>query len=572
MSLDNLRLPDDETLEVLDKLMQGGKKSTDLPVPALALHYLEALAIDPDSVYRSYQQPKGNGKMRLIEPPEDELKAIQRRILRVLNGCSMPTHVHGFAKGRSAYKGLRHMVDQVDQKGGDLSAVFSTDITDFFPSVKSEQVKETVFRYLIRMLNQWENGPKLPTEMVERLTDIISELCCLHGRLPQGAPTSPVLANMVGTSFDHQIVKAIPANQVYGRYADDIVVMGLERLEPKMQYIIKAILASFGFKINRAKTTDESNKLKYKIWGVEVLPKKTTGNKDSIVFKLPAALEQEWKTEILKYINSDDLPNTTADLLADSRYLVIMGQLSHAFTVTKFGNPAKVHKDFALPPKLAFAWKHLCKKFVDIMPKSHVNAFVAQELNYVTESEILEVTPEIFEGRIRKFLMKNNLDVKVFAEKLIASREKIMKLAEDEDEDLDIAISSTFYETLVDGYDDLSESERAEISLSMYSDLCAFVQLSLENKDKEKMTPAEKKIVKTMADAEESSLLPGDMYELWEDYRKLLGKDARGHKFHFWDQEKIKTHKLITSEQDTKKRKRNFIYLQGFKPEKKESK
>ncbi len=563
MPLDSMQLPDDETLDTLDKLLQGGTNSTSVPVQALTLQYLEALALDPDSVYRTFQIPKGNGKMRLIEPPCDELKAVQTRILKLLNKCNLPGHLHGFVRGRSAYKGLRGMVDRVGEEG-DLDAVFSTDITDFFPSVKEDQVRETVFRYLVRILNKWEKGPKLPTEMIERLTDIITQLCCLHGRLPQGAPTSPALANMVGTAFDHQIIKVLPQGQVYGRYADDIVIMGLERLEPKLQTLIKSIMASFGFQTSHKKTTDESKKDMYKVWGVEVLPKKTTKNKETIIFKLPAALEDGWKKEIFEYINSDGLPTTTTDLMTDKRYMSIMGKLSHAYTVAKFGDPSRVYKDFLLPPKLAFAWRHLCKKFEPIMPLSHVNAFVKNDLEYETTAEYLDVTPEIFAARIKTFIGKNNFDAQSFNDAVEVSKKKIIELAQEEDAEIDIAIASPHFENLVDGYDDLTDDEIADLSLSLYADLCAFAQLYLENKNNPNPDAAIRKIVKAVSDNTEASLLPGDLYELWEDFRKKLGAKAAGHKYLFWNKEKRIVHKLKDVQTVTSGMRKAFLRLPGF--------
>jgi hypothetical protein len=567
MPIGRLKLPDDDTLDNMDRLLKGGKRDTQIAVPALTLQYLEALRLDPDSAYERSEIPKSNGKKRIIEAPAAGLKDIQRKILRVLNHAYIPPHVHGFARGRSAYSGLRKMADRVNTNG-ELNAVFSTDITDFFPSVNREQVKEVVYRYLVKILHRWEKGPHLPTEDVNKLADIITDLCCLHGRLPQGAPTSPVLANLVGTAFDHQIIKAIPTTQTYGRYADDIVIMGLEKLDNKKAKLIRSILRSFGFKTSDKKTSNQSGKPYYNIWGVHVYPKKSREGKETITFKVPGKLVNQWCGEIFAFLDAADVPSTGSDLMADERFQKIMGYLSHAYVVTKYGEPGEYRDDHVLPPKLAHAWMALCKKFKTILPAEHINYFTEEGLEYQQITERVRVSSVIFEERIKAFAERNNMDPASFRKQVDASKKKLLqKIQDDPDEALDIALAGEYWDDLVDPFEDMKEAERKVLMEKLYADLCAYtlLKLKINNKRKTDMTAQEKHIAELEMDKKNQSLLTEELAELWQQFREKLGKNASGHKFLFWNKEKRETYRVVQSKASRKSK--TILDLPGFAQE-----
>lgn len=152
--------------------------------------------------YRSFTRPKRRGGVRTIDAPNDKLKALQRRILqRLLNPLKLHSAATGFVRGRS-------IVDNAQPHVG-RAVVINLDLEDFFPSIKADRV-EAFWRAV-----GWD------AEAARLLTAI----CTLDGALPQGAPTSPALSNLVCRRLDERLsALAARFEGEYTRYADDITL------------------------------------------------------------------------------------------------------------------------------------------------------------------------------------------------------------------------------------------------------------------------------------------------------------------------------------------------------------
>lgn len=154
----------------------------------------------PAKHYDEFQIPKGKGRRR-ITAPRVALKVVQKWLSVQLGKCyTPPDHVFGFVPGRS------HILAAMKHVG--CSWVLSVDIKDFFPSVSAEQIRKCLeeFGYSSAAAN------------------IISSLTCFNDSLPQGAPTSPVLSNMVFREADFALVQLAGKYEAnISRYADDIV-------------------------------------------------------------------------------------------------------------------------------------------------------------------------------------------------------------------------------------------------------------------------------------------------------------------------------------------------------------
>lgn len=150
--------------------------------------------------YRVFTIPKRNGQPRAIHAPNDRLKAIQRTINRRLLR-KLPTHAAatGFERGKSIVdNALPHARRAV---------VINIDVIEFFPSTRAERVHEMLRRC------GWGHGA----------ARLVTSLCTVDGGLPQGAPTSPKLSNLVNLSTDVQLsALAEMYDARYTRYADDI--------------------------------------------------------------------------------------------------------------------------------------------------------------------------------------------------------------------------------------------------------------------------------------------------------------------------------------------------------------
>ena len=163
------------------------------------------------SGYVEFEVPKRTGGMRRIAAPRAKLKQVQRVLLeRVLARMTPHPAAHGFVEGRST---VSHAAAHTG-----ATAVVRVDLEDFFPTVHYRRVKglfmahgygEAVAEVLAGLTT---HRPLLPDGTV-----------VWPGALPQGAPTSPALANLVCRRLDARLTAlAARFHASYSRYADDL--------------------------------------------------------------------------------------------------------------------------------------------------------------------------------------------------------------------------------------------------------------------------------------------------------------------------------------------------------------
>src|SRR5690625_2960841 len=88
----------------------------------------------------------------------------------------------------------------------------------------------------------------------EQLSMVLSRICTLQGFLPQGAPTSPMLSNLVFYRIDEEIVKFCIENKIrYTRYADDMTFSG-EFNEKRIIGYVNTTVKAYNFTLNFSKT------------------------------------------------------------------------------------------------------------------------------------------------------------------------------------------------------------------------------------------------------------------------------------------------------------------------------
>ena len=185
---------------LLDWLIRGRGRGVDELARRLGIDERELGRLEPR--YRVFTIPKRSGGTRRILAPSPELKTLQRRILRRLLGrlAAHPAAM-GFERGRSIVTNARAHQGQ--------AVVLRFDLVDFFPTTEAARVRE----YFRRI--GW-NRPA---------TRLLLRLCTNEGTLPQGAPTSPRLSNLVNYRLDARLAGlAARLGGVYTRYADDITI------------------------------------------------------------------------------------------------------------------------------------------------------------------------------------------------------------------------------------------------------------------------------------------------------------------------------------------------------------
>jgi RNA-directed DNA polymerase len=204
---------------------------------------------------------KTSGAIRLIEAPKSRTKALQRRILsEILDKIPPHPAAHGFVAGRSVQTFIGpHLAQRV---------VLKMDLSDFFPSIAGVRV-QTIFRMLgypesvADLLGGICTNAVPPKVWNEAACEIdprrLFEARMLYSRphLPQGAPTSPALANICAYRADCRLAGlAAAAGAQYSRYADDLAFSGgedFERAAERFSTHAAAILLEEGFAVNQRK-------------------------------------------------------------------------------------------------------------------------------------------------------------------------------------------------------------------------------------------------------------------------------------------------------------------------------
>ena len=172
------------------------------------------------SAYVDFTIPKKSGGQRKISAPVKPLKAIQTALNIVLQSIFVPDeHATGFVLEKSVKDNAMIHVGQ--------TCIFNTDLENFFPSITKLMVRRALHREL---------GDRLQSNEV---INIICRICTVPDSsgvevLPQGAPTSPVLSNIVLKSLDKDMSK--------------------RRMSPFWQSRIYNIIAKYGLKVNEKKT------------------------------------------------------------------------------------------------------------------------------------------------------------------------------------------------------------------------------------------------------------------------------------------------------------------------------
>ncbi len=182
----------------------------------------------PEHYYRRYSIPKTKQGQRQIEAPRRFLKLIQRWIYdHILSTIPISSSVHGFVPKRDIFTNAKVHLDSKN--------IMVMDIKNFFPSIKRKHVIQ-VYKEL-----------GFPTRVALRL----SSLCTLDERLPQGAPTSPALANIIFSPTDIELINIAKEWECkYTRYADDLIFSGDKIFTKEDTLRITEIINQTGLEVN----------------------------------------------------------------------------------------------------------------------------------------------------------------------------------------------------------------------------------------------------------------------------------------------------------------------------------
>ena len=220
-----------------------------------------------DKSYKIFEIPKKSGGKRIITAPVGSIKVIQQKLNAVLQKIysnKKNYSAHGFIEDHSIVSNANVHTNK--------RFVFNTDLEDFFPSINFGRVRGMFMAK--------------PYNLPDNVSTVLAQICCYNNQLPQGAPTSPIITNMICSKLDSQLRKvAYKSKCNYSRYADDITFSSNSNdfLSDIAYYDInqnsvlgefgkelRTIIESNGFKININKTRMQTWEYRQEVTGLTV--------------------------------------------------------------------------------------------------------------------------------------------------------------------------------------------------------------------------------------------------------------------------------------------------------------
>ena len=197
--------------------------------------------------YISFSRIKKNGNKRWIDAPTKRLKSLQKIIMyKLLYTIAPHPAACGFIVGRGPIDGaIKHYSDG-------KKVLLSLDLDNYFPTIKYPQVIAAFYFILHKM-----NAVQKTRFDIKNDSIVLTELCTYKLQLPQGAPSSPALANIITKPLDIMLSKLAKSNDItYTRYADDITFSS-KNLKFDMDLLLSKIklrVQISGFLVNNNKT------------------------------------------------------------------------------------------------------------------------------------------------------------------------------------------------------------------------------------------------------------------------------------------------------------------------------
>jgi RNA-directed DNA polymerase len=234
--------------------------------------------------YRTFHIPKASGGQRTIDAPPEVISMFQRILHQCISDfVPFKRPVHGFVRKRNV----------VSNASCHLGAkwILNIDLEDFFPSIHFGRVRG-VFQ-------------KSPFSFPLNVSSVLAHICCHQSLLPQGGPSSPVIANLVCRRMDDELERfARSRSCIYTRYADDITIStntpifhtDILATHPSSPFVdpvlggpLQRIIEKNNFKINPNKTRLRGRFQRQEVTGITVnekinVPRKYVRNIRALIY------------------------------------------------------------------------------------------------------------------------------------------------------------------------------------------------------------------------------------------------------------------------------------------------
>ena len=273
----------------------------DLGISAKTLY---AISNHLNKHYRKAKLPKKNGGFRNLSVPDEVLKTIQKRIAEVLL-VHMPVsrYAKAYRFGSSTLRNAKHHVGK--------QVVLKLDILHFFDSIRYSTVKDKVF----------------PDEIyAEPLRILLTMLCYHKDVLPQGAPSSPAITNIILYEFDEQIGGWCRDRGIaYTRYCDDMTFSGNFSPVEVIQFVRRE-LKKMGFLLNEQKTRIQRPDQQQTVTGIVVNEK----------LSIPADYRRKLRQELYyckKFGIREHLQRIGLDIPEDTYRMQLLGKINYVLQI-----------------------------------------------------------------------------------------------------------------------------------------------------------------------------------------------------------------------------------------------
>lgn len=246
------------------------------PLTMRSLNFYKNIQVSGSKRYKSFTIKKKSGKLRTINAPVPGLKIFQTCLNEIFQSYyEANLAVCGFVPGRSIADGARNHIDK--------KYVLNIDLKDFFDSIEFYRVKSMLAYPPFNLKDNRNDSQSLPyvianlcchPKEVIRLDSAMNEITVVRSVLPQGAPTSPILTNLICRQLDRKLYGlAKRFRATYTRYVDDITFSSNKNIfqeTSEFQNELRRIIELQKFKLNEEKTRVQSKKYRQEVTGLVV--------------------------------------------------------------------------------------------------------------------------------------------------------------------------------------------------------------------------------------------------------------------------------------------------------------